>query len=568
MLNQELIANWPLRGDFNDVVGMNHGIAHKVAFGEGPDGSPSSAAIFNGGDSVIEVPDSDALHLGSSDFSISVWIRCEKPMRSVFGDILSKFDPVQRCGFNFYIAGSAPAYNAMSDQRFIHLGIDDGYVSAWEDCGKPWPSDSGVLCLIVYEGQLYCGIADADNPMDAAHVFRWDGVQSWEDCGRLGSNPHHLSVMSMIVHDGRLYAGTGVFDWIRAKGNSFEPALSHVFVYEGGTEWRDLGQVGESVRVLCMASFDGELYVGLDRFGGGHCFKYNGDKWLDCGAPNGDNVQNLLPIGGVLYGATHGMIWRYEVGQEWTCIGDHPFGITQIHCLQAVDGKLHAGTWPQGYVLRHEGSGKWSNIGRLGLPEGMYECNEINDLTIYNGKLYAGVIPKAQVYRYESDGHWNLLDCLASRPDYADDNADTWRRVTSLVPYQGKLFASTSSCKGRAIDVDPDRTLGRVYAFQAGQVASHERDIGGDWTHLTAVRQGKQLRLYVDGQLSHSSEAPAGHTFDLSNTQPLTIGFGRQNYFCGSMADLLLYRGAFDESQAQALARSRMARRSGHILTI
>jgi len=191
-------------------------------------------------------------------------------------------------------------------------------------------------------------------------------------------------------------------------------------------------------------------------------------------------------------------VYHDEGGKEWLCIGDHPFGITQIHCLQAVGGKLHAGTWPQGYVLRYENNGEWSNIGRLGLSEGMYQCNEINDLTVHNGKLYTGVIPKAQVYRYESDGHWNLLGCLASRPDYADDKVDTWRRVTSLVPYQGKLFASTSSCKGRSIDVDPDGTLGRVYALQTGQVVSHERDIGSNWTHLAAVREDKQLRLYVE----------------------------------------------------------------------
>jgi len=100
--------------------------------------------------------------------------------------------------------------------------------------------------------------------MDAARVFRWAGGTDWEDCGRLGSNPRHLSVQSMIAHDGRLYAGTGVWDWVRASGDGFDPALSHVFVYEGGREWRDLGQVGASVRVLTMASFDGDLYVGLD----------------------------------------------------------------------------------------------------------------------------------------------------------------------------------------------------------------------------------------------------------------------------------------------------------------
>lgn len=37
------------------------------------------------------------------------------------------------------------------------------------------------------------------------------------------------------------------------------PAPTKVFVYEGGTKWKDLGQVGNGSRVLCMASFKGEL---------------------------------------------------------------------------------------------------------------------------------------------------------------------------------------------------------------------------------------------------------------------------------------------------------------------
>src|SRR5262249_58531870 len=82
-------------------------------------------------------------------------------------------------------------------------------------------------------------------------------------------------------------------------------AKPHVFVYEGGTEWRDLGQVGETSRVLCMASYKGELYVGLDRVdrasSPGRCFKHTGSEWVDCGAPDQENFENLLPLRGILY---------------------------------------------------------------------------------------------------------------------------------------------------------------------------------------------------------------------------------------------------------------------------
>lgn len=558
MNNPALTAHWPLRGSAQDIADGHPGTDFNLAYGEGPDGSSGSAALFNGRDSAIRVSDAESLRLGNRDFSISVWVRPERPMRGVFGDILSKFDGERRCGLNLGVAGSSPAYNAMSDARHVHFGIDDGHVSAWEDCGRPWRGSSHVSCLITYEGELYGGIADAPDPMEAARVFRWAGGREWIDCGRLGADPNHLSVQSMIVHDGRLYAGTGVWDWVRAKmGEGFRPAPTRVFVYSGGTEWQDLGQVGNGARVMCLGSFDGDLYAGLDSGpGGGRCFRHDGSVWADCGAPDGRNLECLLPHGGALYAATHGNVYRYEGGQSWACIGREPHGINQIHSMQVVGGALLIGTWPQGYVLRREGDG-WAIAGRLGLPEGMRECNEVMDLTVYNGKLYAGVIPKAQVYRYEADGRWTLMASLASRPDWAEEDSPTWCRVTSLTAFRGRLLASTGACRGRAVDLDPDETLGRVLAFQAGQVVSHERDIGGGWTHLAAIRRGKGLHLYVNGRLSASSQAAGGRTFHLANTQPLHIGLGAQGHFSGAMSDLRLYAGALSDAQVGELCARR-----------
>ena len=57
-----LIAHWPLKGNAKDVVGLHHGIAHNVTFGEGPDGAARSAAVLNGRNSMIEVPDAEPLH--------------------------------------------------------------------------------------------------------------------------------------------------------------------------------------------------------------------------------------------------------------------------------------------------------------------------------------------------------------------------------------------------------------------------------------------------------------------------------------------------------------------------
>ena len=89
-----------------------------------------------------------------------------------------------------------------------------------------------------------------------------------------------------------------------------------------------------------------------------------------------------------------------------------------------------------------------------------------------------------------------------------------------------------------------DPSLGRVLSLQAGQVVSHERDIGAEWTHLTAVRRRRKLELYINGKLSTSSLLRDGPAFNLSNKSPLWIGLGAQNYFHGSMTDLRCYDGA------------------------
>lgn len=199
-----------------------------------------------------------------------------------------------------------------------NTGIDDGYHSQWQDHGKLWPSNSHVPSLIVYNGELYGSIADADRTEDKSHVFRFAGGKQWVDCGR----PKPLD-------------GAG-----------------------------------------CLLPFNGKLYC--------------------------SSVFN---------------IYEYQGGDEWKCVGEQPHGIEQIHSMTVLNGKLHIGTWPQGYALRYAGEKNWEIIGRLGLPVGMRECNEINALSVYNGKVYAGVIPKAEVYRREKDGDWTMLNQLAQRPD-------------------------------------------------------------------------------------------------------------------------------------------------------
>jgi hypothetical protein len=176
------------------------------------------------------------------------------------------------------------------------------------------------------------------------------------------------------------------------------------------------------------------------------------------------------------------------------------------------------------------------------------------DLRVYNGKLYAALIPKSQIWRYEADGHWTLMTSLASRRDWAPENADSWCRVTSLTAYGGQLCAATGSCYSRAEHQDAGDTLGRVHGYTAGQVCSHEQDIGGAWTHVAAIREGQETRLYINGSLSATAHAPAQTTFDLSNTSPWHIGFGAQTFFHGAIADVSLYSGVLTDTAVHSIA--------------
>src|SRR5690606_15059622 len=95
----------------------------------------------------------------------------------------------------------------------------------------------------------------------------------------------------------------------------------------------------------------------------------------------------------------------------------------------------------------------------------------------------------------------------------------------------------------------PDNTY-----VAAGSVSSVST---GDWVHLTVVREGVNLRFYVNGALTQESAAEAVTdlvegvaAFRLGGTH--LPAFMRS--FAGDADDLRLYHGALDATQIEALA--------------
>ena len=217
MNEDALVGCWPLSDNARDASDAgNHGRAYGVEFGvPGPDGSSACAARFDGRGASVEIPASKALRLGTGDFTLCAWVRAGDPSLGPIGDIASVWDARARRGFNLSLHGSAAGYCGMADVRSVHFGIDNAMDHPWLDCGKPWPSNTGIASMAVWRGDLYVGIADAVGDKRAAcHVFRYVEPGVWEDCGRVGDSLRTHTAYSLAVFNGALYCGTGRYDWL------------------------------------------------------------------------------------------------------------------------------------------------------------------------------------------------------------------------------------------------------------------------------------------------------------------------------------------------------------------
>jgi hypothetical protein len=547
-ISDGLIGFWKLAGDCKDSsVKKNHGINRGVVFEKTGRGL---AARFDGNESYIEVPNNAVLNPGTNDFSISVWVKCDPGVTGPPGDIINKFDPVSRNGVNLHISASAPGYSSVSDVRNVGFGIDNAVEGDWVDCGRPWFENTLISTIIVYRGRLYTGLADAIDPGNACRVFSYSGGTNWTDCGRLGTDPKTPSVQSIIVHKGELYAGTGVADWEKVWTRNAGP--THVYRYEGGTQWHDCGKFGSGYRVLSLASANGELYASDDK---GFQYRYEADNhWVLCGDVNQQaarkdkKIYSMMVYRSKLYGGSSTTVHRFEGATLWDTVAQFdPKAINQIHTLEVWRGRLFAGTWPEGKVMRYDTDQNWEDCGNMGIETVNQKINEINELTAYNGMLYAGALPKGEVWRYGDGRQWVRVRQLVQNPAWDAGKLVSWNRVPCMTVYQGKLFVGTSTCHGRA-EAEPSTDAGKVFSWEAGKSVSFDDDIGTGWRHLVAVRQANRLQLYIDGRLVASSSDFEGARFNLSNPKPLLIGFGERNYFRGQLSELRVYSRALKDN--------------------
>lgn len=526
-LQRDLVGHWRLTGDSeDDSEAGNHGHNHGVVFTD-------DGAVFDGIDDWIEVPDSASLDLGSAEFTISVSIDTDDPTRDVVGDVLSKFDPETRTGMNFSIMNYVGATSSQSNYRNLFFGIDDGKTDPqWIDRGRPGSSKM-IWALTVFDGNLYAGTWEPDKG-EAGHVYRYEGDGDWADCGA----PDLCNTISALAeHDGQLYAGSSFYSG-RGSAQPDSPNLNpggRVFRYEGGEDWTDCGKIGDVYTVTGLVTFDGQLYATTcDSYGcptrTEACYRYEGgQEWTFVGNPGG-RMGAFVIHNNSLYGTVfgeHGFA-RYTDDESWDPLGKPP-NTSQTYSAAVYRGRICLGTWPSGSVFRFDGPDQFASLGQLG------EEKEVMAMAVYNGKLYGGTLPLGQVYRYDGAEGWTDTGQLDKTPDVL------YRRVWSMAVFQGQLFAGTLPS-------------GHVYSLEAGKCVSHDRSLERGWQHVAVVKSKNLLSLYVNGQLVSRTRKADLSQYDLTNEQPLRIGFGEHDYFNGRMRDLRIYRRALNCVAVRELA--------------
>ena len=497
-----LIGHWRFSGDANDASGRgNHGRAFAVDLtAPGPGGRTRGAARFDGKSSYVEVPASPALGLGKGDFTLAVWVHTEESLDDVLGDLVSKYDPAARRGLNWCIKSGAGMTNSQANDRNVQFGIDAGTEPVWSDRGRPGNAVY-VMAMAVHDGKLFVGTCEA-GPGEAGHVYRYDGGSRWVDCG---SPDRCNAVTSLAAFGGKLYAGTGRY---RLAGSALPESTNanlggKIVRYDGDGNWADCGRLPDVEAVGGMVGLPRRT-LRLVAVQAGRLLPLPGGRLVAALPPARRRPPGRRPRRlqrGSLRGVVR-LLLRLPVRRRG--LGGLPGDLEstgQTYSFEVHAGELFVGTWPNGQVFRLDRGERWVPAGRLG------EEKEVMGMAVHNGKLYAGTLPLAEVYRFDDGTRWTRTGRLDLTPDVR------YRRAWSMAVFDGRLFCGTLPS-------------GRVHALEVGQSVTYDRALAPGWRHLAAVREGGRLSLFVDGTRVASSSSSNAPPLDLTNRQPLRIGFG------------------------------------------
>ena len=535
-----LIGHWTFQENTDNQSALPLSVVnHGVTYDECEEAPGLFAAQFNGIGNYLEVTGHPGLNFDKNDFSISLWIETDENT-DIIGDLLSKYDSQNRRGWSLSaVTVSGTTTTSQSNYRNLHFGIDNARQDAkWTYCGRPGNARL-IYGMATCEDNLFVGTFEKETDQQG-HLWRYLGQQEWED---LGSPPDGSNtVTSVVSYQENLYCGSARY---YPTGSRLGPFLNkkpggHVYRVTPDGQWIDCGnpgtlgatpepeelsgyeagETGLADDASALTVFQGELYA--ISFRRRDVFKYlGGREWQSLGLDS--RVMALAVYQDQLYAlANGGPLYRYDGERHWTNCGT-PAQSTQTYAAVIYQGKLLVGTWPDCAVVSYEGENKWHNYGTVG-----YE-KEVMAMSLYNSKMYFGTLPMANAWRFD-DGSYTFVGNVDS------DQEHYLKRLWTMAVFQGKLYAGTLPS-------------GHVMSFEAGKMATHDKALAAGWHHITAVREGEFLKLYLDGELVAQSSSFNAEDFDVSNDEPLKIGFGAHTYFKGKMSDLRIYNRAISATE-------------------
>lgn len=545
------LAHWPLHSDIQDCSPLRHDTQFtEVALGfSGPHGQPNTAARFNGSTSFLQIADHPALRFGQNEFTFAAWIYTNENT-DVIGDLCSRFDATTRNGFHLSVlTNSGVTSTAQPNYRQLHFGVDDArHDKGWTDCGRPGNAVL-IAALATVNGVLYAGTLET-GANEIGHLWRYEGGQKWTDLGNpLGCNVAH----SIAQYQGSVYCGFGRY-LTRLTSNLPEELNKtpggQVFRLEANGHWTDCGHPGhedatpESVPTSITASGKADDVFALTAFNG-----------------------NLYCVSNHRRG-----VFRYAGGQEWECVG-----LTEHRIISLTIYRKHLYALINGdSIYRYVDGKEWELCAKL--PG----ASQLHGAVTCNGQLHVGTWPECDVFRYDGESWvkvgrigyerevmamayyngkaymgtlpmanvWRMDDDKFTYLSTLDDSHVSLRRVWSMAVYNGKLYAGTLPG-------------GHVKSLEAGKVATWDTAFPSGWHHIAAVKTPNHLELYVDGECRARSSSFNAQKYSLSNDTPLTIGCGPYQHFDGLMSDVRLYGRALTSSEIAQLSQTQNNENNG-----
>ena len=534
-LEEGLALHFPFRGDLKERVrGFEPEGAGGIELNQA-----SNSARFKLSGRRLTIPQPQVPKLGTGDFTIATWVRCDESDGFPTGDLISHYSPKERRGFHLSIKTATGVTTTQSNYRNLQFGIDDNRDGTWRDCGRPGEAIL-AFSLAVHNGDLYAGTCEP-GANRSGRVYRYGGDQKWVDCG---APDQSNSVTSLAEYRGKLYAATGKY---RLAGSALTESGNTnlgggVYRYEGDQRWVLCGEkLPNTEAVGGLVVFRDRLYASsLYKPAGFFSFDPESNTWTSLPIPQSIDpttqqktdrrVEAMFVYDDAIYASSYdgGHVYRYD--DTWTDYGRLADN-TQTYSFVNHYGGLYVGTWPSGRVYSLKYIGQWIDEGRLG------EELEVMGMAVHNGRLFAGTLPLAEVYAYDGQFEgWKRLTRLDSTPDVK------YRRAWTMAEHKGELFCSTLPS-------------GKVFAFTQGKQIAWDHPFPPGWHHVAATRSGNRLALYLDGK--QVAESPLGETnekpYDLTHDRPLQIGTGANGTLNGELSDLRIYTRQLTPSELTTL---------------